>query len=116
MIITKAISTKLKASRHVFLRHFCTEIQKNTTNGSGVETKSQTDRGKDRRTDGICLRIMRCFILLTRIERFLNGSKFEKEYTHNTHIHTHTHTHTERGDIHKCLRSFLEIVKKAKLK
>jgi hypothetical protein len=44
MIIVKAISTKLKASRHVFLRHFYSEIQKNTTDGSGVDTKSQTDR------------------------------------------------------------------------
>jgi len=56
MIITKAISTKLRASRHVFLRQFYTEIQKKKTYSEVVDTKSQTDRTRqtDGRTDFVC--------------------------------------------------------------
>jgi len=53
MIIINPLSTKLKASQRVFLRHFYTAVQKNTTNVSGVDTKSQTERERDRRTDGL---------------------------------------------------------------
>jgi hypothetical protein len=56
---------------------------------ASIVSPRRTER--EGRTDGLCLLIRSCFILLSEIERFLNGSKFETE-------HTHTHTHTEHGD------------------
>jgi hypothetical protein len=55
---------------------------------SSILSPRRTER--DRRTDGRTLSAeKRCFILLSKIDRFLNGSRYEKEHTHKT-IHTHS--------------------------